>query len=103
MKKLTFLTFATIVTLATAPAFAAGETVHVKVLGLVCDFCAKAIDKVFMETGKVESTDVDLDGALVTLNMKDGQILEDEFIKTKITEAGYEVENIHHQPEVKHD
>ena len=103
MKKLSFLTVITLVTLAVTPAFAAGEAVHVKVLGLVCDFCAKAIDKVFMDTGKVESTNVDLDNALVTLNMKDGQTFDDELIKTKITEAGYKVETIHHQPEVKHD
>jgi copper chaperone CopZ len=103
MKKLSFLTVLTVVTLAVTPAFAAGEVVHVKVLGLVCDFCAKTIDKVFIDTGKVESTKVDLDNALVTLNMKDGQVLEDELIKAKITEAGYEVQNIHHQPEVKHD
>lgn len=103
MKKLSFLTVLTLVTLAVTPAFAAGEVVHVKVLGLVCDFCAKAIDKVFMGTGKVESTNVDLDNALVTLNMKDGQTFDDEFIKTEIINAGYTVENIHHQPEVKHD
>lgn len=103
MKKLSFLTVLTLITLAVTPAFAAGEVVHVKVLGLVCDFCAKAIDKVFLETDKVESTKVDLDNALVTLNMKDGQVLNDELIKAKITEAGYEVQNIHHQPEVKHD
>jgi copper chaperone CopZ len=103
MKKLSFLTVLTLVTLAVTNAFAAGEVVHVKVLGLVCDFCAKTIDKVFMDTEKVESTNVDLDKALVTINMKDGQIFDDEFIKTKITEAGYSVENIHHQPEVKND
>ena len=103
MKKLLFLIVLTLVTLAATPAFAAGEVVHVKVLGLVCDFCAKAIDKVFIGTGKVESTNVDLDNALVTLNMKVGEVLEDEFIKAKITESGYEVQNIHHQPEVKHD
>jgi hypothetical protein len=72
MKKLSFLIVLTLVTLAAPPAFAAGEVVHVKVLGLVCDFCAKAIDKVFMGTGKVESTNVDLDNAMVTINMKDG-------------------------------
>ncbi|MBI1327859.1 MAG: hypothetical protein GC136_09490 [Alphaproteobacteria bacterium] len=102
MKKLSFLTVLTFVTL-TVPLAFAGEVVHVKTLGLVCDFCSKAIEKVFLDTGKVESTNVDLDNALVTINMKDGQILDDEFIKTKITEAGYEVQNIHHQAEVKHD
>jgi len=103
MKRLSLLTLFTIVTLTVTPAFAAGEIVHVKVLGLVCDFCAKAIDKVFMDTDKVVSTKVDLDKALVTLNMKDSQVFDDEFIKTKITEAGYTVETIHHQPEAKHD
>jgi copper chaperone CopZ len=103
MKKLSFLTVLILLTVAVTSAFAAGEVVHVKVLGLVCDFCAKTIDKVFIETGKVESTNVDLDNALVTLTMNDGQVLDDELIKAKITEAGYEVQNIHHQPDVKHD
>ncbi len=103
MKKLSFLTVVAAVILAVTPAFAAGETVHVKVLGLVCDFCAKTIDKVFIDTGKVESTNVDLDNALVTLTMKDGQVFDDTLIKSKITEAGFEVKSIHHQPEGKHD
>ncbi len=102
MKKLSFLTILTIATLSTVPAFAS-EVVHVKVLGLVCDFCAKTIDKVFIDTGKVESTHVDLDNAIVTINIKENQTLDDNFIKEKITDAGYTVENIHHMKESKHD
>lgn len=104
MNKFSFLTVITLITIATtSPAYAAGESVHVKVLGLVCDFCAVAIEKVFTATNKVESTKVDLDHSLVTINMKDGYKFDDSFIKEKITDAGYTVENIHHQPGAKHD
>lgn len=103
MKKLSFLTILSLLLLSGTPAFAAGDVVHVKVLGLVCDYCAKTIDKVFMGTGKVASTSVDLDDALVTINLKDDQTLDDAFIQEKITDAGYTVENIHHMKQVKHD
>ena len=93
MKRLTFLTLFAALTLAAPPAFA-GETVHVRVLGLVCEFCAKSIEKVFMKTEQVESVAIDLDKALVTLVMKEGQSFTDETITGHIDYAGYKVENI---------
>lgn len=80
-----------------------GETVHIKVLGLVCDYCAQAVNKVFMGTEKTESVDVDLDKALITLTMKKGAVFSDEEIKKFITDSGYALEGIHHQPETAHD
>lgn len=101
--KLSFLTLVTALTLISFPAFAAGETVHIKILGMVCDFCAQSIEKVFMKTGQVESLDISLKDSLIILNMKDGQTLADEAITKHIVDSGYTVESIHHQPEVKHD
>ena len=94
-----------ILSLQSFPAWAlhTGETVHVKALGLVCEFCAQAIEKVFMDTGKVESIDVDLDKALVTIIMKKGQAFSDDMIATQMKDSGYAVENIHHMKETSHD
>lgn len=90
MKKL-LLTFALLV-LAT-PAFAA-ETIKISVNGLVCDFCARAVEKVFGKQDAVESVHVDLTTKLVTAVMKDGQTLSDDAIKALITNAGYNLVEI---------
>lgn len=73
-----------------------GETIHVKTLGLVCDFCAQAVEKTFGKMDEVDKIDVDLDQALITIILKQGQSLNDDTIRQKITDAGYNVESIHH-------
>lgn len=89
---------------AAAPSWAAhGETVHVKVRGLVCDFCARAVEKVFINTGDVGAVDVDLNAALITVEMKEGKYFSDEAITAHVTNSGYNVENIHRQPPEPHN
>ncbi|MCG8324682.1 MAG: hypothetical protein MI673_04130, partial [Thiotrichales bacterium] len=41
-----------------------GEKINVNVFGLVCDFCAQAIEKVFMKRQEVSGIKVDLSGGL---------------------------------------
>lgn len=104
MTRLLFLNLFTIFALLTGPVHAAsGETVHVKVLGLVCEFCAQSIEKVLMNTDQVASVDVDLDKALVTIIMKEGQTFTNEAITASIKDAGYAVESIHHMTEPDHE
>lgn len=88
-----------------APAMAAhgGEVVHIKTLGLVCDFCAQAVEKTFMKTGFVQSIKVNLDDALITIVMKAGTVFDDDTIRKTMTDAGYNVESIHHAPEAAHE
>ena len=69
--------------------------VHVSVNGLVCDFCARALEKVFSKEEAVKAIDVDLDKKVITVDFQDGQSLDDERITQLITDAGYNVENIH--------
>ncbi len=73
---------------------AAGDA-HVSVNGLVCDFCARALEKVFGKEEAVKAIDVNLDTKIITINFKEGQTLSDERIKDLITDAGYNVEGIH--------
>lgn len=101
MRRLLLLTMFTILTLNSVPALAAGETVNVKVLGLVCEFCAQTIEKVFMDTGEVETVDVDLNNAIIKINMKDGEAFSDDDITGHIKDAGYAVEDIRHMPETR--
>ena len=68
---------------------------HVSVNGLVCDFCARALEKVFGKKEEVKAIDVDLDKKIITINFNDSQTLDDETLTQLITDAGYNVEDIH--------
>ncbi len=96
MKKL-LLTSALLVSLS-LPAFAAhpGGTVYADVNGLVCDFCARALEKVFGKQEAVESINVDLDEKVITVHFNEGQSLDNETITQLITDAGYNVQEIRH-------
>lgn len=74
-------------------AFAAQE-VRVKVNGMVCDFCARAIEKVFTKEEAVSSVTVDLTQKLITVRLKDGQTLDDERVTALVTDSGYAVAGI---------
>ncbi len=74
------------------PAFAG--TVNVTVNGMVCDFCAQALNKIFAKEDSVEALDVNLDTQTVTIHVKDGQDISDEKINALIYYAGYDVEKI---------
>lgn len=91
MKKL-FLTTAILFSL-TIPAFAAHSngTVYVHVNGLVCDFCARALEKVFGKQEAVESIHVDLDEKLITIHFNEGQKLDDKTITQLVVDSGYHV------------
>ena len=97
MKKL-LLTTALLVSLS-MPAFAAhpGGTVYADVNGLVCDFCARALEKVFGKQEAVESINVDLDEKVITVHFNEGQSLDDETITQLITDSGYNVQEIRHE------
>ncbi|MGE4313742.1 MAG: heavy-metal-associated domain-containing protein [Pseudobdellovibrionaceae bacterium] len=94
------LSIVTLLVFAATPALAnhgAGGTVKVDVNGLVCDFCARSIEKVFKEQPAVEGVNVDLDTKVVTIDIKDGQMLDDAVTQKLITDAGYDVVAIHHE------
>ncbi len=61
----------------------------VKVNGMVCDFCAQSLEKVFMEEEGVEGLTVDLDTQEVTIGIEDGQSLSKEKIEELIVYSGY--------------
>jgi copper chaperone CopZ len=68
---------------------AAVHNITVSVHGLVCDFCARALEKVFYKQAGVEAVDVDLDTHLVTLGVTDDMKLTDDEISKLIADAGY--------------
>lgn len=69
-------------------------TKTVKVNGMVCAFCAQGIEKKFKSEKAVEKINVSLENHVVKLQLKEGQALSDERIRTLLKEAGYTVEAI---------
>lgn len=86
--RLLILTLA-IMGLFAAPAFAA-KSINIKVNGMVCDFCAQSVWKVFNDYDAVEDTLVDLDKAMVIVTLKEGQDLTDEQLEKAINYSGYD-------------
>lgn len=70
--------------------------VVVKVDGMVCDFCAQSLKKVFLKEDAVSAIDVDLDNGEVIVDYKDGQTLSHDTITKLIVDAGYTVSGMTH-------
>ena len=83
-----------------SPAMAAEDScdgaINVKVNGLVCDFCARALEKVFGEREEVENIKVDLGNSLVTIHTKAGAELDDATVEELIGDSGYNIDTIEH-------
>ena len=71
------------------------KEVHVSVNGLVCDFCAQSIAKLFKKEKAVHDIDVDLTMGMVTIHIKSDAIMDDIKITELITQSGYSDEGIH--------
>ena len=92
MKKY-LLTFIITVCLTTV---VSAETIRATVNGMVCGFCATAIEKTFHKQPEVKGVDVDLNNRLVTVTTKDGKALDDGRITQLLKNSGYSVVKIDH-------
>ena len=68
--------------------------INVATIGMVCDFCAQAIEKVFMTRKEVQGIKIDLNNQNVVLFLKDNFNLDDNTILKLFEDAGYGVEKI---------
>ncbi len=68
-----------------------GTPVVVDVLGVVCDFCATAMNKVFSKRDEVAAIYVDLDKKTLNLVINDGSDLSDKQIEKLAKQAGYRI------------
>lgn len=73
---------------------AGGDRIDAALLGVVCDFCATALNKTFGKRKEVAASYVDLDTKTLTVVTKPGATLEDETISKLVVKAGYRVEAI---------
>ena len=71
-----------------------GDVIRVEVNGLVCDFCAQAIDKVFRKNEAVADVAVDLNIKIVELALKKDGKLADDTLSQLILDSGYNVVKI---------
>ena len=73
---------------------AAADTIQATVNGMVCGFCATGIEKTFRAQPEIKTVDVDLENKLVTLQTKQGQMIDDSKIRKLLGNAGYSVVRI---------
>ena len=60
-----------------------------KVKGMVCDFCARAVTKVFSKNEAVDSVHVDLDSGEIHVGLKPGKSLSDAEVGALVKKSGY--------------
>ena len=70
------------------------QKLKVEVNGLVCDFCARSLEKVFRKKGLSDSINVDLEEGMVDINLKQGKSVDDKTLTKLITDSGYNVVKI---------
>ena len=70
------------------------EVLSISVNGLVCDFCARSIEKLFSKKESVKSINVNLEQMLITISLKKGKSLNDDIISKVITDSGYDIRAI---------
>lgn len=67
------------------------DTINIKASGLVCDFCARSLEKVFLKRGDVAGINVDLGKGSIVVAMKPGSTIDDATLTKLITDSGYSV------------
>ncbi|MEM9178222.1 MAG: heavy-metal-associated domain-containing protein [Pseudomonadota bacterium] len=75
-------------------AISAQTMVTAKVNGMVCDFCARAVTKVFGREAAVENVHVDLDKGEIHVTLKSGAELSDERVASLVKKSGYDLVSI---------
>ena len=75
-----------------------GTLVEIGVNGLVCDFCVRALEKVFMKRGEIAVMYVNLDDKRILFSFHNDADINDEALRKLFTDAGYSVTTITRKP-----
>ena len=73
--------------------------VVVDVLGVVCDFCAYCMNKIFGKRDEVAAVYVDLDKKILSLVIGEGEALTDKQIEKLAKKVGYRIAAIRRDSE----
>ena len=68
--------------------------VTAKVNGMVCDFCARAVTKVFGKEDAVDNVHVDLDSGEIHVTLKSGAELSDDRVAELVKKSGYDLVSV---------
>ena len=68
--------------------------IDINVNGMVCDFCAQSIEKVFMKRDEVKGIKINLEDQKVVIYLEEKTNIKDDIISTLLKDAGYTVEQI---------
>ena len=68
--------------------------VTAKVNGMVCDFCARAVTKVFGKEEAVDTVHVDLDKGEIHVTLKSGAALSDDRVGELVKKSGYDLVSV---------
>lgn len=68
--------------------------VTAKVNGMVCDFCARAVTKVFGKEDSVENVHVDLDNGEIHVMLKSGAEMTDAEVEKLVKKSGYDLVSV---------
>ena len=71
-----------------------GEPIVADVLGVVCDFCALAMNKIFSKREEVAAIYVDLDTKALSLVLAPGASMTDQTIADLAVQAGYRIAEV---------
>ena len=71
-----------------------GEPIVADVLGVVCDFCALAMNKIFGKREEVAALYVDLDTKALSLVLAPGASMSDQTIADLAVQAGYRIADV---------
>ena len=71
-----------------------GEPIVADVLGVVCDFCALAMNKIFGKREEVAAIYVDLDTKALSLVLVPGASMSDQTIADLAVQAGYRIADV---------
>ena len=71
-----------------------GEAIVADVLGVVCDFCALAMNKIFGKREEVAAIYVDLDTKALSLVLVPGASMSDQTIADLAVQAGYRIADV---------
>jgi copper chaperone CopZ len=70
------------------------RVIDVGVNGMVCDFCAQSLKKLFGKQEAVEKVDISLETKKITVTLKPDMQLSDDTVKKLVVDSGYAVESV---------
>lgn len=71
--------------------------IYTYVNGLVCDFCARSLEKTFEKEESVKSIAIDLKDKVIIIELKKNKNLDESTIIKLVNDAGYDVEEIKYE------